>query len=146
MIQFQPSLFTFFSTHTRKFFVSIQPPVGELMTPAFLTENDFKKEQGKRTSAHPRFSTPSCSIDCSFSSKRLSFYSSCAAVSLWNSFSTVDMRERERSYVSLSLFMKYEFHVSWLFLIWILLLCTKTSYFHYQNFGSWYHRPLSRVL
>ncbi|XP_058623654.1 AP-3 complex subunit beta-2 isoform X4 [Onychostoma macrolepis] len=34
-------------THTRKFFVSIQPPVGELMTPAFLTENDFKKEQGK---------------------------------------------------------------------------------------------------
>ncbi|XP_016322199.1 AP-3 complex subunit beta-2-like [Sinocyclocheilus anshuiensis] len=32
-------------THTRKFFVSIQPPVGELMTPAFLTENDFKKEQ-----------------------------------------------------------------------------------------------------
>ncbi|XP_051545155.1 AP-3 complex subunit beta-2-like isoform X4 [Myxocyprinus asiaticus] len=34
-------------THTRKFFVSIQPPVGELMMPAFLTENDFKKEQGK---------------------------------------------------------------------------------------------------
>ncbi|XP_073687886.1 AP-3 complex subunit beta-2 isoform X2 [Garra rufa] len=34
-------------THTRKFFVSIQPPVGELMTAAFLTENDFKKEQGK---------------------------------------------------------------------------------------------------
>lgn len=34
-------------THTRKFYVSIQPPVGELMTPAFLTENDFKKEQGK---------------------------------------------------------------------------------------------------
>ncbi|XP_059401959.1 AP-3 complex subunit beta-2-like isoform X5 [Carassius carassius] len=34
-------------THTRKFFASIQPPVGELMTPAFLTENDFKKEQGK---------------------------------------------------------------------------------------------------
>ncbi|KAK7117291.1 hypothetical protein R3I94_022751 [Phoxinus phoxinus] len=34
-------------THTRKFFVTIQPPVGELMTPAFLTENDFKKEQGK---------------------------------------------------------------------------------------------------
>ncbi|XP_073687889.1 AP-3 complex subunit beta-2 isoform X5 [Garra rufa] len=32
-------------THTRKFFVSIQPPVGELMTAAFLTENDFKKEQ-----------------------------------------------------------------------------------------------------
>uniref|UniRef100_A0A672QGZ8 AP-3 complex subunit beta n=1 Tax=Sinocyclocheilus grahami TaxID=75366 RepID=A0A672QGZ8_SINGR len=49
-------------THTRKFFVSIQPPVGELMTPVFLTENDFKKEQGKRMSAHPRFSTPSCSI------------------------------------------------------------------------------------
>ncbi|XP_073724587.1 AP-3 complex subunit beta-2 isoform X7 [Misgurnus anguillicaudatus] len=34
-------------THTRKFFVSIQPPVGELMTPVFLTESDFKKEQGK---------------------------------------------------------------------------------------------------
>ncbi|XP_026058168.1 AP-3 complex subunit beta-2-like isoform X6 [Carassius auratus] len=34
-------------THTRKFFASIQPPVGELMTPVFLTENDFKKEQGK---------------------------------------------------------------------------------------------------
>ncbi|KAM9496214.1 AP-3 complex subunit beta-2 isoform 5-T5 [Clarias gariepinus] len=34
-------------THTRKFFVSIQPPVGELMTPAFLTENEFKKEQGQ---------------------------------------------------------------------------------------------------
>ncbi|XP_052452815.1 AP-3 complex subunit beta-2 isoform X3 [Carassius gibelio] len=32
-------------THTRKFFASIQPPVGELMTPVFLTENDFKKEQ-----------------------------------------------------------------------------------------------------
>ncbi|XP_073669353.1 AP-3 complex subunit beta-2 isoform X3 [Paramisgurnus dabryanus] len=32
-------------THSRKFFVSIQPPVGELMTPAFLTESDFKKEQ-----------------------------------------------------------------------------------------------------
>ncbi|XP_066525174.1 AP-3 complex subunit beta-2 isoform X1 [Hoplias malabaricus] len=32
-------------THTRKFFVSIQPPVGELMMPAFLTENEFKKEQ-----------------------------------------------------------------------------------------------------
>ncbi|KAL7857719.1 hypothetical protein AOLI_G00178210 [Acnodon oligacanthus] len=32
-------------THIRKFFVSIQPPVGELMTPAFLTENEFKKEQ-----------------------------------------------------------------------------------------------------
>uniref|UniRef100_A0A8B9KQQ0 AP-3 complex subunit beta n=1 Tax=Astyanax mexicanus TaxID=7994 RepID=A0A8B9KQQ0_ASTMX len=34
-------------THTRKFFVSIQPPVGELMVPAFLTENEFKKEQGQ---------------------------------------------------------------------------------------------------
>uniref|UniRef100_A0A3Q3G2H8 AP-3 complex subunit beta n=1 Tax=Labrus bergylta TaxID=56723 RepID=A0A3Q3G2H8_9LABR len=32
-------------THTRKFFVSIQPPVGELMRPVFLTENEFKKEQ-----------------------------------------------------------------------------------------------------
>uniref|UniRef100_A0A8C5CSC7 AP-3 complex subunit beta C-terminal domain-containing protein n=1 Tax=Gadus morhua TaxID=8049 RepID=A0A8C5CSC7_GADMO len=34
-------------THSRKFFVSIQPPVGELMTPSFMTENEFKKEQGK---------------------------------------------------------------------------------------------------
>ncbi|XP_017341759.1 AP-3 complex subunit beta-2 isoform X12 [Ictalurus punctatus] len=34
-------------THTRKFFVSIQPPVGELMMPVFLTENEFKKEQGQ---------------------------------------------------------------------------------------------------
>ncbi|XP_070828787.1 AP-3 complex subunit beta-2 isoform X5 [Chaetodon trifascialis] len=34
-------------THTRKFFVSIQPPVGELMRPVFLTENEFKKEQEK---------------------------------------------------------------------------------------------------
>ncbi|XP_077567331.1 AP-3 complex subunit beta-2 isoform X2 [Stigmatopora nigra] len=32
-------------THTRKFFVSIQPPVGELMKPVFMTENEFKKEQ-----------------------------------------------------------------------------------------------------
>ncbi|XP_046714561.1 AP-3 complex subunit beta-2 isoform X17 [Silurus meridionalis] len=32
-------------THTRKFFVYIQPPVGELMMPIFLTENEFKKEQ-----------------------------------------------------------------------------------------------------
>uniref|UniRef100_A0A674CDW7 AP-3 complex subunit beta n=1 Tax=Salmo trutta TaxID=8032 RepID=A0A674CDW7_SALTR len=34
-------------THTRKFFVSIQPPVGELMMPIFMTENEFKKEQGQ---------------------------------------------------------------------------------------------------
>ncbi|XP_063052371.1 AP-3 complex subunit beta-2 [Engraulis encrasicolus] len=33
-------------TNTRKFFVTIQPPVGELMTPVFMTENEFKKEQG----------------------------------------------------------------------------------------------------
>ncbi|XP_067090649.1 AP-3 complex subunit beta-2 isoform X2 [Osmerus mordax] len=32
-------------THTKKFFVSIQPPVGELMMPVFMTENEFKKEQ-----------------------------------------------------------------------------------------------------
>lgn len=37
----------FFSTHAKKFFVSIQPPVGELMRPVFLTENEFKKEQGE---------------------------------------------------------------------------------------------------
>uniref|UniRef100_A0A8C7S5W4 AP-3 complex subunit beta n=1 Tax=Oncorhynchus mykiss TaxID=8022 RepID=A0A8C7S5W4_ONCMY len=30
-----------------KFFVSIQPPVGELMMPIFMTENEFKKEQGQ---------------------------------------------------------------------------------------------------
>uniref|UniRef100_A0A3Q3DUP0 AP-3 complex subunit beta n=1 Tax=Hippocampus comes TaxID=109280 RepID=A0A3Q3DUP0_HIPCM len=34
-----------FQTHSRKFFVSIQPPVGELMKPVFMTENEFKKEQ-----------------------------------------------------------------------------------------------------
>ncbi|XP_067356999.1 AP-3 complex subunit beta-2 isoform X10 [Channa argus] len=34
-------------THTRKFFVSIQPPVGELMRSSFMTENEFKKEQEK---------------------------------------------------------------------------------------------------
>ncbi|KFP20037.1 AP-3 complex subunit beta-2, partial [Egretta garzetta] len=34
-------------THTRHFYVSIQPPVGELMAPIFMTENEFKKEQGK---------------------------------------------------------------------------------------------------
>ncbi|XP_062246818.1 AP-3 complex subunit beta-2 isoform X1 [Platichthys flesus] len=34
-------------TNTRKFFVSIQPQVGELMRPVFLTENEFKKEQGQ---------------------------------------------------------------------------------------------------
>nr|XP_015198941.1 PREDICTED: AP-3 complex subunit beta-2 [Lepisosteus oculatus] len=34
-------------THTRKFFVSIQPPVGELMTPVFMSENEFKREQEK---------------------------------------------------------------------------------------------------
>ncbi|XP_057691834.1 AP-3 complex subunit beta-2 isoform X8 [Corythoichthys intestinalis] len=34
-------------THSRKFFVSIQPPVGELMKPVFMTENEFKKEQGQ---------------------------------------------------------------------------------------------------
>ncbi|XP_053843994.1 AP-3 complex subunit beta-2 isoform X2 [Vidua macroura] len=34
-------------THTRQFYVSIQPPVGELMAPVFMSENEFKKEQGK---------------------------------------------------------------------------------------------------
>ncbi|XP_058850921.1 AP-3 complex subunit beta-2-like isoform X10 [Acipenser ruthenus] len=33
-------------TQTRKFYVSIQPPVGELMMPVFMSENEFKKEQG----------------------------------------------------------------------------------------------------
>lgn len=36
-------------THTRHFYVSIQPPVGELMLPVFMSENEFKKEQGKLT-------------------------------------------------------------------------------------------------
>uniref|UniRef100_A0A803U1S6 AP-3 complex subunit beta n=1 Tax=Anolis carolinensis TaxID=28377 RepID=A0A803U1S6_ANOCA len=38
-----------FSTHTRQFYVSIQPPVGELMAPVFMSENEFKREQGKLT-------------------------------------------------------------------------------------------------
>ncbi|XP_074822032.1 AP-3 complex subunit beta-2 isoform X2 [Natator depressus] len=36
-------------THSRRFYVSIQPPVGELMAPVFMSENEFKKEQGKLT-------------------------------------------------------------------------------------------------
>ncbi|KAM4749612.1 AP-3 complex subunit beta-2 isoform 2-T2 [Rhinophrynus dorsalis] len=36
-------------THTRQFYVSIQPPVGELMEPVFMSENEFKREQGKLT-------------------------------------------------------------------------------------------------
>ncbi|XP_041444277.1 AP-3 complex subunit beta-2 isoform X1 [Xenopus laevis] len=36
-------------THTRHFYVSIQPPVGELMAPVFMSENEFKREQGKLT-------------------------------------------------------------------------------------------------
>eukprot|EP00062_Callorhinchus_milii_P021894 gi/632979090/ref/XP_007906275.1/ PREDICTED: AP-3 complex subunit beta-2 isoform X1 [Callorhinchus milii] len=32
-------------SQTRQFYVSIQPPVGELLMPVFLTENEFKKEQ-----------------------------------------------------------------------------------------------------
>uniref|UniRef100_A0A8C9JIL5 AP-3 complex subunit beta n=1 Tax=Panthera tigris altaica TaxID=74533 RepID=A0A8C9JIL5_PANTA len=36
-------------TQTRQFYVSIQPPVGELMAPMFMSENEFKKEQGKLT-------------------------------------------------------------------------------------------------
>lgn len=35
------------STHTRHFYVSIQPPVGELMAPVFMSENEFRKEQGE---------------------------------------------------------------------------------------------------
>ncbi|XP_065729114.1 AP-3 complex subunit beta-2 isoform X3 [Phocoena phocoena] len=34
-------------TQTRQFYVSIQPPVGELVAPVFMSENEFKKEQGK---------------------------------------------------------------------------------------------------
>ncbi|KAM9312783.1 AP-3 complex subunit beta-2 isoform 2-T2 [Gastrophryne carolinensis] len=36
-------------THTRQFYVTIQPPVGELMEPVFMSENDFKREQSKLT-------------------------------------------------------------------------------------------------
>ncbi|KAK2489013.1 hypothetical protein MC885_003729 [Smutsia gigantea] len=36
-------------TQTRQFYVSIQPPVGELMAPVFMSENEFRKEQGKLT-------------------------------------------------------------------------------------------------
>ncbi|KYO25309.1 AP-3 complex subunit beta-2 [Alligator mississippiensis] len=36
-------------THTRQFYGAIQPPVGELMAPVFMSENEFKKEQGKLT-------------------------------------------------------------------------------------------------
>ncbi|XP_058150720.1 AP-3 complex subunit beta-2 [Dasypus novemcinctus] len=36
-------------TQTRQFYVSIQPPVGELMAPVFMSENEFKKEQGQLT-------------------------------------------------------------------------------------------------
>ncbi|KAL4622779.1 AP-3 complex subunit beta-2-like isoform X3 [Arapaima gigas] len=34
-------------THTRNFSVSVQPPVGELMAPVFMMENEFKKQQGQ---------------------------------------------------------------------------------------------------
>ncbi|XP_048829268.1 LOW QUALITY PROTEIN: AP-3 complex subunit beta-2-like [Brienomyrus brachyistius] len=34
-------------SNTRKFSVSIQPPVGELLMPSFITEHDFKKRQGQ---------------------------------------------------------------------------------------------------
>ncbi|XP_078388706.1 AP-3 complex subunit beta-2-like isoform X2 [Cetorhinus maximus] len=34
-------------SQTRQFYMSIQPPVGELMMPVFMTENTFKQEQGK---------------------------------------------------------------------------------------------------
>uniref|UniRef100_A0A8C7E5R2 AP-3 complex subunit beta n=1 Tax=Naja naja TaxID=35670 RepID=A0A8C7E5R2_NAJNA len=34
-------------THTRQFYLSIQSPVGELMAPVFMSENEFKKEQGE---------------------------------------------------------------------------------------------------
>uniref|UniRef100_A0A8D2LW83 Adaptor related protein complex 3 subunit beta 2 n=1 Tax=Varanus komodoensis TaxID=61221 RepID=A0A8D2LW83_VARKO len=39
-------------THTRQFYVSVQPPVGELMAPVFMSENEFKKEQGKCQAPH----------------------------------------------------------------------------------------------
>uniref|UniRef100_A0A8C9FNR2 AP-3 complex subunit beta n=1 Tax=Pavo cristatus TaxID=9049 RepID=A0A8C9FNR2_PAVCR len=39
-------------THTRHFYVSIQPPVGELMAPVFMSENEFRKEQGEFSQIH----------------------------------------------------------------------------------------------
>lgn len=64
------------STHTRQFYVSIQPPVGELMAPVFMSENEFKKEQGEwgqgwikgaaqapTTDTHPQF-CPLCRSCC----------------------------------------------------------------------------------
>lgn len=64
------------STHTRQFYVSIQPPVGELMAPVFMSENEFKKEQGEwgqgqgqgaawapTTDTHPQF-YPLCRPRC----------------------------------------------------------------------------------
>ncbi|XP_078065078.1 AP-3 complex subunit beta-2-like, partial [Mustelus asterias] len=32
-------------SQTRQFYISIQPPVGELIMPVFMTENTFRKEQ-----------------------------------------------------------------------------------------------------
>ncbi|KAM6351440.1 AP-3 complex subunit beta-2 isoform 2-T2 [Alca torda] len=40
-------------THMRHFYVSIQPPVGELMAPVFMSENEFKKEQGEQVPLLP---------------------------------------------------------------------------------------------
>uniref|UniRef100_A0A8C6Y7D0 AP-3 complex subunit beta n=1 Tax=Naja naja TaxID=35670 RepID=A0A8C6Y7D0_NAJNA len=49
-------------THTRQFYLSIQSPVGELMAPVFMSENEFKKEQGesggRRNGERPRYFMP----------------------------------------------------------------------------------------
>ncbi|XP_067412105.1 AP-3 complex subunit beta-2 isoform X2 [Emydura macquarii macquarii] len=45
-------------THSRQFYVSIQPPVGELMAPVFMSENEFRKEQGPALEEEPVKSGP----------------------------------------------------------------------------------------
>uniref|UniRef100_A0A8C5PGT4 AP-3 complex subunit beta n=1 Tax=Leptobrachium leishanense TaxID=445787 RepID=A0A8C5PGT4_9ANUR len=51
-------------THTRKFYVTIQPPVGELMEPVFMSENEFKREQGKLTGMNEITERLSLSAKC----------------------------------------------------------------------------------
>jgi hypothetical protein len=39
---------SFLSTKDDCFNVTLQPPVGELLSPVAMSEKDFKKEQGER--------------------------------------------------------------------------------------------------
>uniref|UniRef100_A0A8C0JC32 AP-3 complex subunit beta n=1 Tax=Chelonoidis abingdonii TaxID=106734 RepID=A0A8C0JC32_CHEAB len=48
------------STHSRQFYVSIQPPVGELMAPVFMSENEFKKEQSESAMLRSQPDPESC--------------------------------------------------------------------------------------